>query len=96
MYRSFGLIEVIGFVTATACIDTMVKSAFVELHDMKRTGSGMITIIIKGDLASVKEALQLGAETAHQHGEVVAMKVIARPYPGLERLLDPEEKGEKE
>ncbi|QED48115.1 BMC domain-containing protein [Cytobacillus dafuensis] len=96
MYRSFGLIEVIGYVTAAACIDAMVKSAFVELHDIKRTGSGMITVVIRGDLASVKEALDIGAEVALRYGEVVAIKAIARPYEGLERLLDPEEKGGKE
>lgn len=90
MNRSIGLLEVVGFVTAAACVDRMVKSAYVDVHSIKRTGSGMITVIISGDLASVKEALEVGEETASSMGELVAVRAIARPYEGLERLLDPE------
>ncbi|MDQ0156867.1 BMC domain-containing protein [Robertmurraya andreesenii] len=90
MNRSIGLLEVVGFVTAAACVDRMVKSAYVDVHSIKRAGSGMITVIISGDLASVKEALEVGEETASSMGELVAVRAIARPYEGLERLLDPE------
>lgn len=93
--RSIGLLEVVGFATATACIDKMVKSAYVEVRSTERVGSGMITIIISGDLASVKEALEMGADVANNMGELVAIRTIARPYEGLGRLLAPEEKGGK-
>lgn len=94
MNRSYGLLEVVGFVTASICIDKMVKSAYVEVDSIQRTGSGMMTIIISGDLASVKEALEIGEEAAHCSGELVAVRAIARPYEGLEKLLAPEEKGD--
>lgn len=97
MYRSFGLLEVVGIVTAATCIDAMVKSAYVEVYQTERIGSGMITIIISGDLASVQEALKTGEEMANRMGELVAVRVIARPYDGLEEaLLAPDEKGGKE
>lgn len=96
MNQSLGIIEVVGLVTATACIDAIIKSAYVEVYNIKRTGSGMITVIIKGDLASVKEGLEIGAEVAHRFGELVALRVIARPYEGLVNLIAPEEKGGKE
>lgn len=91
--RSIGLLEIVGMVTAAACVDAMVKAAFVEVHNIKRIGSGMITIVIKGDLASVKEALEIGSEAASRFGEIVSVRCIARPYEGLEVLLDPTEKG---
>lgn len=95
MNRSLGLIEVVGLVTATACIDAMVKSAYVEVFNINRTGAGMITVMIQGDLASVKEALEIGESVAHQYGEIVAVRAIARPYEGLENLIGPQEKGGK-
>lgn len=91
--KSLGIVEVIGVTTASACIDSMVKSAFVDVYNIKRLGSGMITIMIKGDLASVQVAVEIGAEVAQCHGELVAYRVIPRPYDGLEKLIAPEEKG---
>jgi microcompartment protein CcmL/EutN len=96
MSQSFGLLEVVGMVTAAACVDAMVKSAYVEVYNIKRAGTGMITIIIKGDLASVKEALEIGVETAQRYGELIGVRAIARPYKGLEILTAPEEVGGKE
>lgn len=96
MNQSLGIIEVVGLVTATACIDAMVKSAYVEVFNIKRTGSGMITVMIQGDLASVKEALEIGEVAAHRYGEIVAARTIARPYDGLEGLIAPVKKGGKE
>lgn len=93
MNRSIGIIEVIGLVTATACIDAMVKSAYVEVFNIHRTGSGMITIMLQGDLASIKEALEIGESVAHRYGELVAVRAIARPYDGLEKLTGTTEKG---
>ncbi|WNF38843.1 BMC domain-containing protein [Bacillaceae bacterium IKA-2] len=92
MNQSLGIIEVVGMVTAMACIDAMVKSAYVEVTKIERVGSGFIAIMIEGDLASVQVALEIGAETVQCHGELVAAKVIARPYEGLEKLTAPEKR----
>lgn len=96
MNKSLGFLEVVGMVTATACVDAMVKSAYVEVYNIKRAGAGMITVIIKGDLASIKEALEIGVETAQRFGELISVRAIARPYMGLENLTAPEEEGGKE
>lgn len=53
----------------------------------------MITILIDGDLASIKEALEIGQDVAHRYGEIVAVRAIARPYDGLKRLIGREEIG---
>ncbi len=86
MGRSLGLLEVVGMVTAIACIDKMVKSAFVEVTRVEQIGSGMITIFIEGDLASVQYALEQGEEEAHYRGVFVTSKAIPRPYVGLDKL----------
>lgn len=86
MYRSLGIIEVVGMVTATASIDAMIKSAFIEVKKIDRIGSGYITIMIEGDLASVQVAIEVGREVAQCHGELVAYRVIPRPYEGLDKL----------
>ncbi|MDZ5474062.1 BMC domain-containing protein [Bacillus sp. 31A1R] len=94
MNQSLGIIEVIGMATASSCIDAMVKSAFVEVHEIKRTGSGLIAVMIRGDLASVQVAIEIGAEAASRLGEVAGLSVIPRPYEGLEVLISPEKKGD--
>jgi ethanolamine utilization protein EutM len=93
--QSIGIIEVVGNVTALSCADRMVKSSYVEIHSIKRIGTGMVAVIIRGDLASVQHAIEVGQEAASEHGEIVAARVIPRPYEGLEKLLDPAEGGEQ-
>ncbi|WP_374724559.1 BMC domain-containing protein [Calidifontibacillus erzurumensis] len=87
MNQSIGIIEVIGLTAATACIDGMVKAAFVEVYNIKQTGSGMLTIIIQGDLASVQFAVEKGADVAQSFGELIGIHVIPRPYSGLEKII---------
>lgn len=94
MDRPLGVLEVIGYVTATACVDTMVKTAFVDIYNIEKTGNGYITIMIQGDLASVQAALEAGQEEALKHGELINARAIPRPYEGLERLISPERGGE--
>lgn len=96
MYRSLGVLEVTGMSTMIACLDAMEKSAFINIHAVKRTGSGMLTILIKGDLASIQAALEIGADIAQSFGGLVAVKAIARPYSGLELLTGPAREGVKD
>ncbi len=92
MDRSLGLLEVSGMVAAIACIDTMVKAAFVEITRIEQIGSGIIVIMIQGDLANVQYALERGSEKADNHGQLLGLRVIARPYEGLDILIAPQEK----
>lgn len=87
--KSIGIIEVVGTVTATTCIDAMVKTAYVEVRHIERIGSGLVTVIIEGDLASVQVAVEAGEEMAARFGEIIATRVIAKPYEGLESLITP-------
>lgn len=99
MKKSLGILEVKGMVTATACIDAMVKSSYIEIYHIERLGSGMITILIEGEVAAVNIALEIGAEEAFKHGELIATKTIAKPDQKLIRLftqkkqVDIDEKG---
>lgn len=95
MKQSLGIIEVVGNVNALSCADRMVKSAFVEVESIKRIGTGMVSIIIRGDLASVQHAVEVGQEAASEHGDLIAARVIPRPYEGLEKLTCSAEGGEQ-
>ncbi|GAB2569044.1 BMC domain-containing protein [Gracilibacillus alcaliphilus] len=83
MKQSLGMVEVVGITTATAAIDAMCKNAFVKVAAIEQSGAGWLTIIIEGDLASVQAALEVGADAASYHGQVIAVKSIPRPDPGL-------------
>ncbi|QGH35407.1 BMC domain-containing protein [Gracilibacillus salitolerans] len=94
MKRSLGLIEVIGTVTAMIAIDAMSKHAFVEVIKVEEAGSGLLTIMIEGDLASVQAALEVGATQASHHGEVVTMKSIPKPDDKMYGKLIPDKEGD--
>ncbi|RXJ04172.1 BMC domain-containing protein [Anaerobacillus alkaliphilus] len=92
MGLSLGMLEVRGMGTTFVCIDKMVKSAFVEVTRVEQIGSGVITIFIQGELASVQYAIAVGEEVVQSYGQFIASRVIARPYNGLEKLTAQEEK----
>ncbi|WP_078592807.1 BMC domain-containing protein [Evansella clarkii] len=94
MYQSYGFVEVIGYTAAVACLDVMIKSAYVTCEQVEKTGSGYITIAVKGDLASVQAALESAEETAAVYGELIRTKVIARPYDGTLSVMA--QKGKEE
>lgn len=88
MKQSIGILEVEGFLAATATVDDMIKHAYVELVKIEKTGAGLVTIIIQGDLASVQAALEAGMIIAGKLGDVVGVKAIPKPDPALyEKLL---------
>ncbi|WP_280770579.1 BMC domain-containing protein [Salipaludibacillus daqingensis] len=95
MYQSYGFVEVIGYIAASACADAMVKAAYVKVDRVERIGAGYVTVAIKGDLASVQAALQVAEEVAHRFGELVVTKVIARPYEGCLTVMESREEGDE-
>jgi ethanolamine utilization protein EutM len=80
---ALGLIETKGHVGAVEATDAMCKAADVELVKSVAIGGGLITVVVKGDVGSVKAAVEAGAEAAGRVGELVAAHVIPRPYDGL-------------
>ena len=87
MKEALGLIETRGFVAAIEAADAMVKAANVRLIGKEKSGSGLVTMMVRGDVGAVKAATQAGAEAARRVGELVSVHVIPRPHADVEALL---------
>jgi ethanolamine utilization protein EutM len=83
MSESLGMVETKGYVGSVEASDAMVKAAGVTLAKQVQIGGGFVTILVKGDIGSVKAAVEAGAEAAKRVGELVCAHVIARPHPDL-------------
>lgn len=83
MSEAIGLIETRGYVGLVEASDAMVKAANVELVKSIQIGGGLITTVVKGDVGSVKAAVDAGKAAATRAGNLVAAHVIARPAPEL-------------
>lgn len=86
-FGALGFLETIGMAAGVQAADAMVKAANVTLVTMQRPGGGIITMIVRGDVASVKAAVDAGAAAASAVGRVRAAHVIARPIDEMEDLL---------
>lgn len=84
---SLGMIETRGLVGAIEAADAMVKSANVRLVAYEKIGSGLVTVMVRGDVGAVKAAIDAGTSAADQIGQVVAVHVIPRPHTDTEKLL---------
>ena len=89
MKEALGLIETRGFVGAIEAADAMVKAANVRLVGKEKTGSGLVTVMVRGDVGAVKAATEAGSEAARRVGELVSVHVIPRPHADVEELLAP-------
>lgn len=87
MKEALGLIETRGFVGAIEAADAMVKAANVRLIGKEKSGSGLVTVMVRGDVGAVKAATEAGAEAARRVGELVSVHVIPSPHPDVEELL---------
>lgn len=83
MSQALGLIETKGYVGNVEAADAMAKAANVELVKQVQIGGGFLTILVQGDVGSVKAAVEAGAEAAGRVGELVGSHVIARPNSEL-------------
>src|SRR6195952_554159 len=80
---AIGLIEAKGWVGSVEATDAMLKAANVEVVKSIQIGGAFVTTIVRGDVGSVKAAVDAGAEAAGRVGEVIASHVIARPHSDL-------------
>ena len=87
MNDALGMIETKGFIGSVEAADAMVKSANVQLVGYKQIGSGLVTVLVRGDVGAVKTATDAGAAAANQVGEVVSVHVIPRPHSDVEKIL---------
>lgn len=84
---ALGLLETRGFPAMVGAADAMLKSANVKLTGYETIGDGLCTAIIRGRVADVAMALQVGISEAQRIGELVAVTVIPRPLEDLDKSL---------
>ena len=87
MSEAIGLIETKGLVVLIEACVAMVKAASVELVKTVQIGGGYVTAIVRGDVGSVRAAVDAGSTAAKAIGELVASHVIARPHDALVESL---------
>jgi ethanolamine utilization protein EutM len=83
MSEAIGMIETKGYVGAVEASDAMVKAANVALVRTIPIGGGLITVLCKGDVGSVKAAVDAGSKAAGKVGELISSHIIARPHEDL-------------
>ena len=87
MNNALGMVETKGLVGAIEAADAMVKAANVTLEGTEKIGSGLVTVMVRGDVGAVKSAVESGSAAASRLGELVATHVIPRPHTDVEKIL---------
>jgi microcompartment protein CcmL/EutN len=87
MTEALGMIECRSFPAVVEAADAAVKAAKVELVSYEKTGGGYVTVIVRGDVAAVKAAVDAGQMAAGRVGEVVTVHVIARPHANVDTVM---------
>ncbi len=87
MAEALGMIECRSFPAVVEAADAAVKAAKVELVTYEKTGGGYVSMIVRGDVAAVKAAIDAGQTAAARVGEVVAVHVIARPHVNVDVVM---------
>lgn len=87
MADAVGFVETLGIVAAMEAADAALKAAGVSLIDFKKVGSGLISVVVTGEVASVKSAVEAAALAAAKVGQVKNVNVIPRPDFGLKDFL---------
>jgi ethanolamine utilization protein EutM len=85
MESAIGLIETKGLVALVEATDVMAKAANVEIVKQVQIGGAYVTTVVRGDVGSVRAAVEAGAQAAQQLGELVSSHIIARPADGLNK-----------
>ena len=85
--QALGMIETRGLIAAIEAADAMLKAANVELVGTEKIGSGLVSVMVRGDVGAVKAAVETGASAASKLGEVIATHVIPRPHNDIEAIL---------
>ena len=85
--EALGMVETRGLTAAIEAADAMVKAANVVLIGTEKIGSGLVTVMVRGDVGAVKSAVEAGAANASRLGELVATHVIPRPHGDVEKIL---------
>ena len=84
---AIGMVETKGYTGAIEATDGMAKAANVSISKSIPIGGGLITVICRGDVASVKAAVDAGSKAAAKVGELLASHVIPRPHDDLAKAF---------
>ncbi len=85
--EALGMIETRGLVAAIEAADAMLKAANVQLVGTEKIGSGLVSVMVRGDVGAVKAAVEAGGANAQRLGEIIATHVIPRPHSDVEKIL---------
>ena len=85
--EALGMVETRGLVAAIEAADSMLKAANVTLIGTEKIGSGLVSVMVRGDVGAVKAAVEAGGANAGRLGELVAVHVIPRPHADVEKIL---------
>ncbi len=83
MQDAIGLLETKGLLALIEATDAMAKAANVKIVKRVDIGGGLATTVVRGDVGSVRAAVEAGANAASQAGELIASHIIPRPADGL-------------
>ena len=86
-YEALGMIETRGLTAAVEAADAMEKAAEVTLIGTEKIGSGLVSVMVRGDVGAVKAAVESGTAAASRLGEIIATHVIPRPHADVEKIL---------
>jgi ethanolamine utilization protein EutM len=85
--QALGMIETRGLVASIEAADAMLKAANVVLVGTEKIGSGLVSVMVRGDVGAVKAAVEAGSAAAERLGEIIAVHVIPRPHTDVEKIL---------
>ncbi len=85
--EALGIIETRGLVAAIEAADAMLKAANVALVGTEKIGSGLVSVMVRGDVGAVKSAVEAGQANASKLGEIIATHVIPRPHGDVEKII---------
>lgn len=85
--KALGMIETRGLVASIEASDAMVKAADVKLVGTEKIGSGLVSVMVRGDVGAVKAAVEAGKQAAERLGEIFTVHVIPAPHPDVEKLI---------
>ena len=85
--EALGMIETRGLTASIEAADAMTKAANVTLVGTEKIGSGLVTVMVRGDVGAVKSAVESGSAAAARLGELIATHVIPRPHNDVEMIL---------
>ena len=85
--QALRMVETRGLTPAIEAADAMTKAAEVTLVGTEKIGSGLVTVMVRGDVGAVKAAVEAGSDAASRLGELVATHVIPRPHNDVEKIL---------